>query len=132
MKQYLPIPLESQDAPDKIRFQKHKGCYVIDYECIATRLQLVYVLKTYSLVEFMDDSGIKVRTVMFWHAIFKDGCLKIVVYDIRNHDIIIKTYDVDKDSNPDWFLYDQDILNQEMNDFMSMFSHQEPKPKESK
>lgn len=128
MKQNLDNPLHILNDP-KLGFTKLKGSYVLDYECIMTKFQLVGVLKEYILVEFLEDYEIRHRTVMFWHASVNHGKLKIIVYDINNDDIILKTYDINKDSNSYWFLYDEQILNDELTDFMNTFFQRIPAPK---
>lgn len=119
--------IKRQMQEPTLRFQKLRGTYILDYECIVTKFQLVDVLKEYSLVEFMDDFGIRDRTVMFWHASIVDGELKIIVYDIVNKDIVIKTQEISEDVLCDWFLYDKEVLNDELQGFFDVFFHRIPK-----
>ena len=69
-------------------FQRLKGFFILDYDCILTRHQVVDVLGQHLLVDFEDDGLINYRTVSFWHAFLKDKYLNIIAYDIRNKTII--------------------------------------------
>lgn len=95
-------------------FQRLKGFYILDYDCVLTRHQVVDVLGQYLLVDFEDDGLIKYRTVSFWHASLKDEYLKIVVYDISNKVIISRLHNIsDTDAHCNWVLMDTDILESE-------------------
>ena len=99
--------------PNRYRFQKIKGFFIIDYDCVMTECQVVNVLETYTLVEFTDNYGIEQRDVMFWHALITDGYLKIIVYDINNHIIITRLYDISS-SDCNWFIIDDNAFKKEL------------------
>jgi len=73
----------------KEKFQHHKGFFIIDADCIMTENQVVNVRGAYQLVDFLDGGDIQYRQVEFWHAVLKNGLLKIVVYDIGNKSLIL-------------------------------------------
>lgn len=92
-------------------FQRLKGFYILDYDCVMTRHQVVDVLGHYLLVDFEDGGLIKYRTVSFWFGSLKDEYLKIIVYDIQNKIIISRLHNIeDPDAHCNWVLMDTDFL----------------------
>ncbi len=97
------------------RFQHHKGFFIIDVDCIMTENQVVNVRGIYMLVEFLEGGDIRYRDVEFWHAVLKNGLLKIIVYDIGNKALITRIHDMNKGSySCDWFLISEDVFNNEI------------------
>lgn len=97
-------------------FLRLKGFFILDYDCIMTNdYQIVNVLNHYLLVDFKNGGKIEYRTVMFWNALVKDGYLKIVVYDIKNHIIISRMHNIEKiNSYCNWILIDENIFENEL------------------
>lgn len=104
--------IQNHDAQGTDGFLRLKGFFILDYDCIMTNdSQIVNVLGHYLLVEFESGGKIKYRTVMFWHALVKDGYLKIIVYDINNQVIITRLHNIDKtNSICNWVLLDKNIF----------------------
>ena len=97
------------------RFQHHKGFFIIDADCIMTDNQVVTVRDVYELVDFLDDGGIQYRQVEFWHAVLKNGLLKIIVYDIGNKNILTRIHRMNKPSySCDWFLISEAVFENEI------------------
>ena len=107
--QYQPT---SRDVNNVLGFQRLKGFFILDFLPIMTRYQMATVLDTYSLVEFKDGGDIEYRKVMFWHALLKDGYLKIIVYDINNKILITKLHNIKAEESEytDWFLIEDRVL----------------------
>ncbi|AHW61439.1 hypothetical protein SAMN05444285_106108 [Draconibacterium orientale] len=104
--------IQNHDTHNTFGFLRLKGFFILDYDCIMTNdSQIVNVLSHYLLVEFEDGGKIKYRTVMFWHALVKDGYLKIIVYDINKQVIITRLHNIDKtNSICNWVLLDKNIF----------------------
>jgi hypothetical protein len=99
-------------------FQRLKGFYIMDYDCIMTRHQVVDILGQYLLVNFEDGGLIRYCTVSFWFASIKDEFLKIIVYDIKNKIIISRLHNIeDADANCDWLLIDEHTFQEDILEF---------------
>ncbi len=100
------------------KFQHHKGFFVLDFDCILTKNQIVNVQEEYQLVDFTKGEGIQSRVVIFWHALTKGNYLKIIVYDIANKVVIQRLHDL---TNPefqcDWFLINNDVFEEDILEF---------------
>ena len=92
-------------------FHRLKGLYILDYDCILTRHQVVDVLGQYLLVDFEEAGLITYRTISFWFGSIKDEYLKIICYDISNKVIISRLHNIkDPDAHCNWVLMDTDFL----------------------
>ena len=111
------IQCQSHNPNDLITdsFQHHKGFFIIDADCIMTDNQVVNIRSTYMLVEFLNGGDIRYRDVEFWHAVMKDGWLKIIVYDIENEAIVTRIHDMNGLRHScDWFLISEDVFENEI------------------
>jgi len=100
------------------KFEHHKGFFILNYDPIMTENHIVNVLEQYQLIEFKSGGKIDLRDVVFWHAAFKNGMLKIIVYDIKNKVLIQKIHDINNpDDATDWFLISEDYFGGELLEF---------------
>lgn len=100
------------------KFQHHKGFFVLDFECIITKNQIVNVQGEYQLVDFTNGEGIQLREVIFWHALLKESHLKIIVYDPNNKVVIQRTHDLTTtEFQCDWFLIEEDVFEDDILEF---------------
>ena len=102
------------------KFEHHKGFFVIDDDCIMTKNQIVTIMNTYQLVEFLDnvEAGIRQREVVFWYAVITGTYLKIIVYDLNNKVLVQKLHDLTKYKyDNDWFLMEEDIFDDDLLEF---------------
>ena len=58
MKPVTPKQRQNQDIIKTGKFQRHKGFFLIDFDCIMTKNQLVTVMANYQLVDFRDGGEI--------------------------------------------------------------------------
>lgn len=113
----MKTDIQSQNPNDLItdRFQKHKGFFIINTDCIMTDNQVVTVRELYDLVTFLDGGGIEFVKIEFWHALIKDGWLKIIGYDIGNKVIVSRIHDMKAvNASCDWFLISEDVFENEI------------------
>lgn len=112
----LHIHDQNQNPNDLVtdRFQHHKGFFIIDADCIITRNQVVDIRGEFQLVDFRSGGEIQYRKVEFWHAVMKDGWLKIIAYDIGNKTILTRIHPMNKVyATCDWFLISEDFIEEE-------------------
>ena len=104
--------LQSPNVLNTNGFQHRKGYFIIDSDNIMTEKQVVTVTQEYQFIEFGDGGHIRVRDVMFWHAVVKDNVVKIILWDIKNKMIVSKILFLDKkDITYDWFLISDEVLS---------------------
>ena len=100
------------------KFQHHKGFFVLDFDCIMTKNQIVTVQEKYQLVDFTEGEGIQLREVIFWHALMKGNYLKIIVYDPDNKIVIQRLHDLTKQEfQCNWFLIEEDVFEDDILEF---------------
>lgn len=100
------------------KFQHYNGFFVLDFECIMTKNQIVNVKEEYQLVDFTNGEGIQLREVVFWHALIKDSFLKIIVYDPNDKVLIHRLHDLTKPKyHCDWFLIEEDVFEDDILEF---------------
>ena len=93
------------------KFQYFVGGFRIDLPCVIIKKQMVYVQELYVLIDFLDNGGLNVRKVRFWHAFLKGRMVTIVLLDLNSGELLKRSHRLNNDTLPcDWVLVTDDIF----------------------
>jgi len=93
------------------------GMFYINYDCIFSENQLVFPLRTYDLLDFLDGGDIRYRTVKFYHAFKKGIYLTVVILDVNTGKILHRKHRINNDNQIcSWLLMETDYLMPEVDD----------------
>jgi hypothetical protein len=112
MNSHEPVSDINTSAELTAGFKHFVGGFVLPIPCILCENNIVYVQDEYDLIDFLDNYGINLRKVRFWHAYLKGNMVTIVVLDLKSGELLKRSHRLNDNVLPcDWVLVKDDIFD---------------------